>query len=263
MKHNLLIGTLTLGAMAAASLLSATPAQAFSWGPNFVTFNSGDKAGTSFEVLFNGFINEKLTQGLTSKAKFKLVGDYNGGSSATFDVQLDNTSDSSIFNNTRVSGFGFNTNPDLASASVNVVSGDIDNAVLNSNIPGQSIVNGRLDICFTAGNSCAGGGGDGVNLGDTATFRTTLNFLNATNAIKFDLTDFAVRYQSIRFKSVTGNNSGVGVDDEISGTGVGTVPTPALLPGLLSMGFAALRNKKKQEVAASESASASESSLIA
>lgn len=251
MKHKLLASTLAAGALAAGSLLQASPAEAFSWDDNRATIQAGDAAGTFFDVFFfDGYINEALIQGLTSQARFTLTSNYDGGDTAAFNVDVLNTSDSSIFTNTRVSGLGFNTNPELKSVTIN--GAVFDNAVLDSRFPQPPITGGRVDVCFTAGNSCTGGGGDGVNLSQSTSFHTVLKFKDAQNAIHFDLTDFRVRYQSIDFVNGPRGESGVGV---------GTVPTPALLPGLLSIGFAALRNKKKQEET-TEAENSKEPSLV-
>ncbi|MBE9140720.1 PTPA-CTERM sorting domain-containing protein [Nodosilinea sp. LEGE 07088] len=63
----------------------------------------------------------------------------------------------------------------------------------------------------------------------------TLNFNGPISEVT--LSNFGVRYQSI-----TGTSLGT------SGTGKGTpIPTPALLPGLVGLGVAALRKRRNAD----------------
>lgn len=51
-------------------------------------------------------------------------------------------------------------------------------------------------------------------------------------------------------KNVSGNSSGLSLDNVFVHGDVTSVPTPALLPGLVGMGIAALRKRKQQEAEA-------------
>jgi hypothetical protein len=239
MKHTFLSGTLAIGAIATVAAFQAAPASAFSWTSNSATFEAGDLAGTEFTVAFDqGYIDGVFTPGLTSVAKFSLVSGYRGGSSAVLRVAVTNTSSGQIFKRARVSGIGFNTSPELKSVSLSKGSA-FNTVAFDSRLPQPQITGGKKDICFSAKVSCTGGGGGGVELGRTSIFTTTLAFKapSGVNLTSFDLSDFAVRYQSIDF--VDGPTG-------LSGVGVGKVPTPALLPGLIGMGIAAFRKKKQQ-----------------
>ncbi|MGF1513664.1 MAG: cistern family PEP-CTERM protein [Elainellaceae cyanobacterium] len=248
MRLGYLMGSLLLGlgAVPMLSVVKAQPASAFSWDENRATIHNGDQAGTSFEVFFfDGYINENLTEGLTSEAKFTLAQAYDGGSQAIFDVLLKNTSSAAKFDSVRVSGLGFNVDPDLDNASVSQENNPLKNVKLNGKVPQPKISGGSVDVCFTGKNSCTGGGGAGVGLGESASFQSIFNFSGDANKVSFSFTDFVVRYQSIDFKGSPQGESGVGT---------GTVPTPALLPGLIGMGVAALRKRKEQNAEASSQA---------
>ncbi len=241
-----LLGAVFLGAAAIASFAQVESAQAFSWTSTTATFQPGDLAGTDFTVFFfDGYIDEVLTPGLTSEAKFTLLDNFNSNSNfANFGVTVTNTSDSSIFDRVRISGLGFNTDPELDKATItNQGSGFKINAFLNSNVPQPPITGGKVDVCFTPGNNCAGGGGKGIEIDQSYSFQTRLDFKTLFgDSLKLD--NFVVRYQSIDFKNSPKGESGVGV---------GTVPTPAMLPGLIGMGIAAWRKKKQQAEAEASS----------
>ncbi|WP_404790753.1 cistern family PEP-CTERM protein [Altericista sp. CCNU0014] len=235
-----ILGAVFLGAVAIASFTNVKPAQSFTWTSDSASFGAGDLAGTDFDVFFyDGYIDGVLTPGLTSKATFSLLEDFDlSDNKQSFGVTITNTSDPSIFNRVRLSGLGFNTNPELTGASIKTQGTGFDiKAVLDSKVPQKPITGGKLDVCFTAGVSCTGGGGNGIELGSSYSFETLLSFVNPpTNFLTFD--NFVTRYQSIDFKNGAQGQSGVGV---------GTVPTPAMLPGLIGMGIAAWRKKKKQD----------------
>lgn len=236
MKAKFLVGAFLLGAAPMVSLLEAKPAEAlyFSKDKTRVTINSGTEQGASFKTFFNGYIDQQLTQGLSAEAIFTLAEDYNGGDEVKFNVSLKNTSDSSVFSNAQVSALGFDTNRDLKDVSAN--GSLIDEAKQNSNIAQSPGTGGKVDACFTAGNSCTSGGG-GVNLGNSTTFLATLKFIDNMNYASFDLNKFSVSYQNIDY--INGPKG-------LGGVGTGEVPTPALIPGLIGAGIAALRKRKQQ-----------------
>lgn len=166
-----------------------------------ISFTSAD-VGKSFTVDYNGVENGNTVSGLTGATTFTLTG--TSADSYTFSYAVDNTSSSPI-TGSRVSGFGFNTDPNISGASVT----GVFNTAGTGNVPGI----GTVDVCFKSGggtNNCAGGGGGGVALGANANGSFTLSFASALSSLT--LSDFALRYQSI-----------TGVDGVVSATGTGTI----------------------------------------
>jgi hypothetical protein len=180
--------------------------------------------GSSFSLDYDGFTGDGTIAGLTGSTTFTLTGISDG--SYSFDYSVANTSSSPI-TGSRISGFGFNTNPDFTSAS----STGVFDTVGTGNAPNI----GTVDVCFKGGGgtgNCAGGGGDGVSLGDTATGTLTLAFTAALGQLS--LSDFFVRYQSIA--GAGGTTSAVGTGT-LSSSGGTPVPEPATL-ALFAMGVA-------------------------
>ena len=189
--------------------------------------------GQSYTVNYDGFTQETgVIDGLTGQATFTLTGV--GENSYAFNYSLTNTSSDPI-DASRISGFGFNTDPNITSASS---TGVFDTAA-SGNVPSGF---GRVDVCFKGGggsNNCAGGGGAGVELGDTGTGTLTLNFSELPDQLT--LSDFFVRYQSIEGAGGTTSAIGRGTPST-SSTGGGNPPsssggsnggTPVPAPGAL------------------------------
>jgi len=154
--------------------------------------------------------------------------DYTG---VSFNFDVTNNSTDPILTS-RISTLGFNTTPDLAYAGSHV--DGIYAVIDDGNVPNQGVV----DFCFTDVN-CAGGGGGGVNIGETAAGSAWLLFAGEFAEISFD--DFTVRYQDVTCdSSFTGN-----CPNSASGSATTTVPEPdivALLAiGLLGIGFSRRR----------------------
>lgn len=176
--------------------------------------------GSSFTLDYNGFTGDGTIAGLTGSTTFTLTGI--SGDSYNFAYSVTNTSSSPI-TGSRISGFGFNTNPDIASAS----STGVFDTVGTGNAPNI----GSVDVCFKGGggaNNCAGGGGDGVTLGDTATGTLSLAFGSALSNLS--LSDFFVRYQSITGAGGTTSAVGTGTistSSSSSSSGGTPVPEPA------------------------------------
>lgn len=226
---------LAFGSLAATMSLSiAKPAVAitFDSGTNSFTVDTSSSSadvGESIRVRFNGFVNETLVPGLTSEGLFTVLPIV--GNQLKLQVDIDNTSSTPI-TSSRVSILGFDINPDPDPNSV--TSTGIFNTV-GSGDPPQTVV-GNVEYCFKSGGgkNCSGGGGGGVTFGNTGSFSPTLSYAALPSSVTFS--NFFVRYQDIG--GTTLGNSGVGV---------GTVPTPALLPGLIGIGAAALRKRRRNE----------------
>lgn len=201
------------------SFMAASPALA-----DAITLSPSD-IGRVVDVAYNGFDGSGVIAGLTGTTRLTLTGVT--GTSYTFGYAVDNTSTAPI-TTSRISGFGFNTNPNIAGATS---TGAYNIVGTNANVPNV----GSVDVCFKDGggtNSCAGGGGGGVTLGDSGTGSLTLNFASALTSLS--LSDFFVRYQSI---------TGTGAHTPSSASGLGTISsssggsssggTPVPEPGML------------------------------
>lgn len=229
-----ILGAVFLGATAIASLADVKPAHSFTWDKDSVTFDLNDVGSTVDVFYYDGTINSEVINGLTSKLSLTLTSFANKSASLTGTIF--NTMDPTIFSTGRVTGIAFNVGPDVKSVTT---SGLFSNANLNKIYP-EGV--GKVDVCYGSNaNNCNGNQG-GVPIFDkngnpgVGTFATTLTWKNSLST--FTLSDFYARYQGISSKSL-------GLKDA-SGVGYGTVPTPAMLPGLIGMGIAAWRKKKKQ-----------------
>ena len=225
----------------AAALLMASPARA-----DVITLTPSD-VGDTFSLDYNGFTGSGVVDGLNATIAFTLQAVT--GSRYVFGYSLANTSSDPV-QSSRVSGFGFDTNPELRGASS---TGAFSIVATDGNVPNI----GRVDVCFKDGggsNSCAGGGGGGVSLGDAAgTGTLTLNFLSPVSSLT--LSDFFVRYQSISGAGSTTSAVGSGTVSSTSGgntSGGGTssggtpVPEPAML-GLFGLGVAGLAFARRRQ----------------
>lgn len=222
---------LKLGMLAAALVAaSAVPAQADS------ILLDASKIGESYSFNYNGYSDGTTIDGLSSTATFKLTGV--SGNSYTFDYSVSNTSAAPV-TGSRLSGFAFNTNPDIASATS---TGAFSYTTLASNYPNGI---GKVDVCFKDAQtgSCAGGANGGLTAGETGGGSFSLNFLQPVSSLS--LSDFFVRYQSI--EGVPGITSASG-SGSLTSTSTGGTAVPE--PGTLGMfaaaafGLAFVRRRK-------------------
>ena len=182
--------------------------------------------GQSYTVGYDGYTEETgVISGLTGQATFTLTGV--GDNAYTFNYSLANTSTAPI-DGSRISLFGFNTDPNIVSATS---TGLFDQAS-TGNVPSGF---GRVDVCFkgTSGPNCSGGGGVGVDIGDSTSGTLTLNFAELPDQLT--LSDFFVRYQSIEgagnTTSAIGRGTETGSSTSTGSTSTGGTPVPA--PGAL------------------------------
>ena len=244
MNRNLLAGTFLASALVGAAFVGAEPANAFSWdvtNREWVTINNGD-SDISFDVFFyQATIGRKDVEGLNAEAKFTLDGAFDASTNqARFRVDLKNTSNRDLWASSRLSGIAFAVDPDLYGAEVDS-GGTFNKALVGGKYP-EGIKD--VEVCYTGGGSCAGGGNAGVTLGNVGSFYTTLKFNEGTNGFNIKLDQFYARWQSL--DSQKNNALGYQYKGD-SGVGYGQVPTPALVPGLVGAGIAALRRRKQQE----------------
>jgi len=126
------------GLAAAAGLLVATPALA-----DAVTLGAGD-IGTQFTLNYDGFSGGTSISGLTGSTTFTLTGVT--GTSYTFNYSVANTSSAPI-TDSRISGFAFNTDPTISTASS---TGTFNYSNTTGNYPNGI---GTVDVCFQASNT--------------------------------------------------------------------------------------------------------------
>jgi hypothetical protein len=196
----------------AAMSLTATPAMA-----DAITLTSGN-IGQSYTLNFNGFSDSTVISGLTSLATFTLTAVT--GNSYTFNYSLSNTTSNPL--DSRLSGFGFNTDPTISGASS---TGAFSYTTVNGSYPNGI---GAIDVCFkdAATGACAGGGSGGLADGTTGTGSFTLNFSQPLTSLT--LSDFYVRYQSIVGAGNVTSASGSGTLTSTTSGGT-SVPEPGML----------------------------------
>lgn len=199
-----------------------------------ITLGSGD-IGTSFTLDYNGFSSGTAISGLTGSTTFTLTGIT--GNTYNFDYTVSNTSSAPV-TGSRISSFAFNTDPTIASASS---TGAYSYTTLSSTYPNGI---GSVDVCFkdASTGSCAGGGGGGLDIGQTGSGTFALGFSSPVSSLT--LSDFYVRYQSI--SGVPGISSASGAGTLSSTTSGGTpVPEPGMLglfgAGVIGLAFARRR----------------------
>lgn len=228
---------------AAAAAAIAAPAHA---GP--ITVSAAD-VGQSYTVAYDGYTQETgVIGGLSGQGTFTLTGV--GTNSYTFSYSLTNTSTNPI-TASRISGFGFNTDPNISGAS----STGIFDTAASGNVPSGF---GSVEVCFKGAggtSNCSGGGGVGVDLGDTGTGTLTLNFSELPDQLT--LSDFFVRYQSIEGAGGTTSAIGRGTPTSSTSTSSGgststggtEVPAPGALwlfaAGLAGIGLHFGRRRRK------------------
>ena len=224
---------LLISLAAPVAVLAASPAYA-----DAITLTPAS-VGTSFTLDYNGYTGAGTIGGLTGQTVLTLTGI--DGNNYVFSYQVTNNSSTPI-TNSRISGFGFNTNPDITGATS---TGTYAVTATDANVPNV----GTVDVCFKDGggtNSCAGGGGGGVSIGDNGAGTLTLSFANAVSSLT--LSDFFVRYQSI---------AGAGRVTSAVGSGTLTTtpppPTPVPAPGmalLFALGAGGLMLARRRKVQA-------------
>lgn len=195
-------------ALAIAMVFAAHAADALTITSSSVTITSAD-VGQTFTINYNGTSGGSTIAGLTASAVFTVTAVTNN--SITLSALMTNTSSSPI-TASRISAFGFDTNPNLQSATA---SGFFNTTVLNSSLPSGF---GNIDFCVKNGqnNNCSGGGGTGITIGANGTTTMVLTFGSSiTNGVTFS--NFGVRYQSI-----------AGAGNVTSAVGHGTPGTPPI-----------------------------------
>jgi hypothetical protein len=172
-------------ALLAAAALAATaaPASASVVIVDGNSYNPGDVINT---IHFTGDNSPGAHADLTiTFSSVDASGDYH------FLYSLANTSNTTLDPNANVSAFGFNIDPNISSALVTAIVGDIDGASSGSISGGFNV-----EFCATAGPNCAGGANGGPKPGNTYTGTFTLLFAGTTDPGTVTLTNDIVRFQN-------------------------------------------------------------------
>ena len=221
--------TPALAASSAAVLAFSSPAQAaLVVNPNGTLTVTGATAGGTANINFGGQVNGAPYAGLTSTLSLTFEGIIGG--QYQFQYSVLNTSSAPV-TNSRVSGFAFNTDPNVTTGSI---TGGYDNIVVSGSYPEGA---GAVDVCFSnSGGSCSGPNG-ALFGGAAATGTLRLGF--AVLPAQITISDFLVRYQSI---NGPGQNGGSGI-----GRPTPPVPEPGtwamMLIGFGAVGFAMRRSR--------------------
>ena len=211
--------------VAALAMAAATPAAAA-----VVVYDGNEyDVGETITIDFVGSAGDQF-EGLAGTLTLTLQAP-SGGNDYIFAYSIMNTATDPDQQQSELSGFGFNIDPDIDGATENgplsVSSGSISNGT-------------KLEFCLTAGSNCAGGSsnGDEVGGGGFEGFFTLL--FDGTDPAMITITNPITRFQ------VTGaNGEGSGV-----GTPGGTPPVPEpgtwgmMLMGFGAAGFAIRRRRR-------------------
>ena len=199
-----------------------------------ITLDSS-KVGQTISLGYNGMADGSTITGLTGSTTLKLTSI--DGTSYNFDYTVTNTTSNPV--DSRISSFGFDTNPDISSATS---TGTYGNALVGGQVPTPF---NTVDVCFKAGgsNSCSGSGG--VLDGQTGSGTLSLSFASAPSSLT--LSDFFVRYQSITGAGYVTSATGAGTITSSGGSTGGTpVPEPGMI-GLFGLGLIGLALMRRRQ----------------
>jgi hypothetical protein len=194
-------------------------------------------SGGSAVINLNGSTENGVVPGLSSQLTLNFLGAVNG--TYTFSYTLANTS-SNPTTASRLNAFAFNTNPNITLNGATILNPNtalFDEIRYSTNMPNGI---GDVELCFTT-NNCAGGGSDGLSIGQSGSGSFTLNFGNV-NLAELTLDNFAVRYQAVTGPGVM-NGSATGRQITTA------VPEPGtwalMLVGFGAVGFS-MRRRRRQ-----------------
>ncbi|MFI5318454.1 MAG: cistern family PEP-CTERM protein [Myxococcota bacterium] len=218
-------------------------------------FASGSSASTvtavgdTFTVNFNGIVDYGNPQtatvmpGLTASAQFTISSwSYNGGTGKTtvaFNIVIDNTSDTQVWQSAVVTSIGFDTNPNALSGTS---SGVFTRFVAGGSFPTGAGFN--VEYCASGNrNNCNGPGNTPLNVNDpNGTAVVTMVF--SGNLSTLDFTNFGIRWQALDSQKLgLSGGSGIGVE-----TTTPPIPEPASMAlfGLGALMVGAVMRKRAQ-----------------
>jgi hypothetical protein len=232
MKRHFLTGTMTVCALAAGAFLQASPAEAaaVSFGFQNIFSNDGNTAG---DTIVNNF-SFNVDDGGTGTVLFKII---NGSA---------NPSGSFI---SRVYFDDIDASPLLSNMALNVGNqGTVAFSLGATNFAQGNNTSPPFDQDFGATRNEGSANGNAVQPGEALGVTFTGNLAAVIAALNAGSLRLGIRVQGL--SPVAGFDS----DSFVSAPSNNTpVPTPALLPGLVGLGVAALR-KKKQAAEATQDA---------
>lgn len=220
---SLALATAALGLSAGPALAAITVTGTGSG--TTATITSDTTIGDSFTINMDGEANGVVIPGLSSSVTLTYEGTDTSTNSYLFSYLVNNTSSTA----SRVTVFGFDTNPNITSATSTGVFPNVSSGQLASY---------NLEVCFDSGNTknCnSSTGGAGIANGTSGNGTLALNFGSLPESIQ--LSNFLDRYQ------------GVGTDGiSAEGHPVGAVPEPAtwamMLLGFGGIGMTIRRRRK-------------------
>ncbi|MBD2345468.1 cistern family PEP-CTERM protein [Anabaena subtropica] len=248
MKYTSVFSALLIGASVAVTASAFAPAQAISittapgagGNPSGQTLyqaeiSKANDIGKTFEIdwyLATGtYPPNTLTQPLSATSTWTIVNFTNNA--LTLQISLTNTTPTTPNDiNARLTSYAFGVNPEATSIDFsdgsNTDTDAFGEARLNPNPTIPSFNQVDIDVCFIAGNNCAGGGGGGLLSGQTDVMNLTVNG-NFTDDKAF-LQFFAARFQTGEGSYVLAGKPGEPVPEPITmlGLGVGTAGLGAL-----------------------------------
>ncbi len=222
---------------------------------NAASIQTVNSVGDTFAVNLNGIVDygnpqtATVMQGLSASAQFTVQSwNYDsktGKTTVKFDIVVDNTSDSKVWQSAVITAVGFDTDPNALSGTTSgVFSRFVSGSTSNAKFPtGAGFA---VEYCASGNkNTCNGSGKTPLNVNDpNGTATVTMVFAGPLSQL--DFSNFGIRWQALdstRF----GLNGG-------SGIGIPTLTTPPIPEptamavfglGALMVG-AALRKRARQ-----------------
>lgn len=208
-----------------------------------------DSVGDTFAVDYNGMVDvngvSTVLPGLTARVDYTVT-DWVYDASIdrtliTFDITVENTTNSALFQNATLTGIGFDTSPNVKRIG-STASGDYDYIVFNNRLPTSSGF--MVEVCVaTTKYQCGGSASGATQIGQTATASVTLAFYSNWQS-PIEMSNFGVRYSDVW--SSANNVRG------LAGLGVGSLappipePTAAALFGLGALVLGAALRRARQ-----------------